>query len=168
MKSATPNPFTVVLFLVYALLLVGIILFKFPFDYQLTNSGRELNLIPFAGSFADHRGFGVGDVVGNVLIFVPLGIYVSMLRDGWSFRRRILTIAATSAAFEVIQYTFAVGRADVTDVLGNVLGGVVGIGIYAVAVKILGTRANRVVNIVGLVVTVIAVAFLAFLKAHSK
>jgi hypothetical protein len=49
-KSGTPALLTVLLLVTYALLLVGVILFKFPFQYQLTGSGRELNLIPFAGS----------------------------------------------------------------------------------------------------------------------
>jgi glycopeptide antibiotics resistance protein len=167
-KSESPRVLTIVLFAVYTLLLVGVILFKFPFNYQLTNSGRELNLIPFAGSFADHRGFGVGDVIANVLIFVPLGVYISMLRNRWSFGRRILAVAATSVAFEVIQYAFAVGRSDITDVLCNTIGGLVGIGIHALSATMLKHRTNRVLTIVALVVTVLALAFFTFLKAHSR
>jgi glycopeptide antibiotics resistance protein len=159
---------TIVLFAVYALLLVSVILFKFPFDYQLESNGRVLNLIPFAGSFAGAHGFDIGDVLENVLIFVPLGIYISMLRTRWSFGRTILTIAVTSVAFEVIQYIFAIGRSDITDVIDNTLGGLVGIGIYALSVRVFGSRTNRVLSIVALVVTVVAVAFFTFLKAHSK
>jgi glycopeptide antibiotics resistance protein len=79
-KTQTPGPLTVVLFVVYAALLVAVILFKSPFQYQLTESGRELNLIAFAGSYSDPRGLAIGKVVENVLIFVPLGVYLSMLR----------------------------------------------------------------------------------------
>jgi glycopeptide antibiotics resistance protein len=156
-----------VLFAVYAALLVGVILFKFPFQYQLLNSGRELNLIPFAGSFSNPR-LGVGEVIENALIFIPFGIYLSMLTSRWSIRRRILAIALTSVVFETIQFAFAIGRADITDVLGNTLGGAIGIGIYALAAKILKNRTHRVLTIAGLVVTILALAFFAFLRAHSR
>jgi glycopeptide antibiotics resistance protein len=167
-KSGTPGVLTLLLFVIYALLLVGVILFKFPFQYQLTNSGRELNLIPFAGTYTDHRGLEIGEVIDNVLIFVPLGIYVSMLRSEWSFGRRTIIVAATSVAFETIQFTFAIGRADITDVLCNTFGGIAGIGLYAISASILKSKATRVLNVVELVVTVIALAFFAFLRVHSK
>jgi glycopeptide antibiotics resistance protein len=170
-KSGTPGVLTLLLFVIYALLLVGVILFKFPFQYQLTGTGRELNLIPFAGTYTDHSnhsGLDIGEVIDNVLIFVPLGIYVSMLRSEWSFGRRTLIIASTSVAFETIQFTFAIGRADITDVLCNTFGGIAGIGLYALSASILKSRANRVLNIVELVVTAIALAFFAFLRVHSK
>ena len=166
--SGTPGVLTIVLFAIYALLLVGVILFKFPFQYQLTESGRELNLIPFAGLYGGRRGFGVSEVVENVLIFVPLGVYISMLRSGWSFGRSILIVAVTSIAFEVIQFAFGIGRADITDVLCNTIGGTADIAVYAISAKLLRTRTSRVLNIVELVVTVIALAFFAFLRAHSK
>jgi glycopeptide antibiotics resistance protein len=167
-KSEPPSILAIVLFVVYALLLVGIILFKFPFQYELTNSGRELNLIPFAGSFADHRGFGTGDIISNVLIFLPLGVYLSMFRSRWSFARRIVVVAATSVAFEAIQYAFGIGRSDITDVLCNTAGGLVGIGIYALSTRLLGIRTNRLLTIVALVVSVLALAFFTFLRLHSK
>lgn len=167
-KSEAPGALAIVLFGVYVVLLMGIILFKFPFQYDLGDSGRELNLIPFAGSLADHRGFGVGDIVANVLVFVPLGVYASMFKPRWSFGRRLLTVVATSLAFEVIQYVFAIGRSDITDVLGNTAGGLIGIGLYALAAATLRNRTNRVLTIVALVVTVLVVAFFTYLRLHSR
>jgi glycopeptide antibiotics resistance protein len=167
-KSGTRGALTLLLFVIYALLLVGVILFKFPFQYQLTGSGRELNLIPFADTYTDHSGLEIGEVIENVLIFVPLGIYVSMLRSEWSFGKRTLIIAATSVAFETIQFAFAIGRADITDVLCNTFGGIAGIGLYALSANLLKSRANRVLNVIELVVTAIALAFFAFLRVHSK
>jgi glycopeptide antibiotics resistance protein len=167
-KPDAPGLLTIVLFVIYALLLAGVILFKFPFQYQLTSGGRELNLIPFAGSYADQRGLGIGEVIENVLIFVPLGVYVSMLKSEWSFGRRTLFVAATSVAFEAVQFAFAIGRADITDVLCNTFGGVIGIGLYAISASTMRTRTNRVLTIVELVVTVIALAFFTFLRVHSK
>jgi glycopeptide antibiotics resistance protein len=157
---------TIVLFAIYGALLVGIILFKFPFNYDLTENGRELNLIPFAGSFSSHR-FGLSEVVENVLIFAPLGLYLTMVFR-WSFGRRLIVVVAVSVVFEALQYAFAIGRSDITDVIENTGGGMLGMGVYSLARKLLGGRANRVLNVLALVVTVLAVAFFAYLRAHSK
>ena len=167
-KSTAPGVLTVVLFGVYVVLLVAVVLFKFPFQYQLTENGRELNLIPFGGSYTDFREFGISEAIENVLIFVPLGIYLSMLKSEWSIGRRTLVVAATSVAFEAIQFAFGIGRADITDVICNTFGGVLGIGVYAISANVMRTRTNRVLNIVALVVTVIVVTFFAFLRAHSR
>jgi glycopeptide antibiotics resistance protein len=145
---------TVALFAIYSLLLIGLILFKIPFSYQDSSAGRELNLIPLAGSFTGNGTFRYGEVIENVLVFVPLGIYICMLKPIWSFAKKIVPIVATTVAFEVIQYAFAVGRADITDVLGNTLGGIIGIGMYAALSKILGNGTRRVLNLLCLVLTV--------------
>lgn len=155
------------LFLIYALLLVGLVLFKFPFSYQSSQSGRVLNLIPFAGSFSKNGAFRYSEVVDNVLVFVPLGIYLCMLKRHWSFARKIIAIIAITVAFETIQYIFAIGRADITDVLGNTLGGVIGIGIYAALHKVIGARTNRVLNIAGLILTVCALLLVGVLLART-
>jgi glycopeptide antibiotics resistance protein len=167
-KSQAPGTLTLVLFVIYAALLVAVILFKFPFQYQLTGAGRQLNLIPFAGASIDGRGTGIGEDIENVFIFVPFGIYLSMLKNRWSFGKKALVIAATSVAFETIQFVFGIGRADVTDVLCNTLGGVIGIALYFMSVNVLRSRTNRVLNIVAIVITVLVTAFFAFLRMHSK
>jgi glycopeptide antibiotics resistance protein len=165
--GSQPSPIlTIVLFVAYAALLVGIVLFKFPFNYDLTENGREVNLIPFAGSFSSHR-FGPSEVVENVLIFAPLGLYLSMLFR-WSLGRRVLVVTGVSVVFETIQFALAIGRSDITDVIENTAGGVIGIGVYLLAKRLLATRANAVLNVVALVVTVLAIAFFAYLRAHSK
>jgi glycopeptide antibiotics resistance protein len=156
-----------VLFTVYALLLVGLILFKFPFDYGVQTIHRDVNLIPFAGSVTKNGSFASGEVLENVLAFVPLGIYLGMVRSHWSFWLQLLVIVATTVIFETIQYSFAIGRADITDVLGNTLGGIVGIGIYAAVARGLRSRTNRVMNIICVVLTVLVVLFWAYLALHS-
>jgi glycopeptide antibiotics resistance protein len=167
-RQGTRTALTVVLFVIYAALLVAVILFKFPFQYQLTEGGRVLNLIPFDGSYSDRRGLTIGEVIENGLIFVPFGIYISMLRSRWSPARRALVIVVASVAFEVIQFAFAIGRADITDVLCNTLGGLIGIGLYAISARVMRSTTNRMLTIVALVVTVVVLAFFTFLLLHSK
>ncbi|MGO4300956.1 VanZ family protein [Leifsonia sp. RAF41] len=166
-RSPRSSTLTTILFAAYLVLLVGLVLFKFPFNYETGDSGRHLNLIPFAGSYTAGGVVGWSEVIENVIVFVPYGVYLSMLTSGWSIGRRLLPILITTVAFETVQYVFAIGRSDITDVLANALGGVLGIGIYAGVARLLGARTNRVLNAVALVLTIVVVLAWAFLGVHS-
>lgn len=155
------------LFAVYDVLLVGLVLFKFPFSYDDSGSGRHLNLIPLAGSFGSNGRLDLSEILENILVFVPLGVYLSALRPNWSFGWRILGIVATSVVFETMQFIFAIGRSDITDVLDNTLGGLLGLGVYAVLARIFGNRTNRVVTVAALVLTVCTLLFFGVILAHS-
>jgi glycopeptide antibiotics resistance protein len=55
------------------------------------------------------------------------------------------------------------GRSDITDVLGNTLGGSIGICCYALSLKIFGRRTIKVVNLIALAATVFAVSYFGYL-----
>lgn len=89
------------------------------------NSG--INLIPGAGLRAAvanvNARVGLINLVGNVALFVPIGVLAVLA--GWSTLRAIVIAAGLSALIEVVQ--FVVGRtADIDDVLLNALGGAMG------------------------------------------
>jgi glycopeptide antibiotics resistance protein len=168
MKSDKSSVLSIVLFAIYAALLIGVILFKFPFSSEATGNGRAVNLIPFAGSFRSDGVFRLDELIENVVIFVPLGVYLSMVKRDWSFARKLLLVVGVTVAFETIQYIFAIGRADITDVLTNTLGGLVGIGVYAVVARLLGKRTDRVINVVALILTVFVLSYSAFLWSRSR
>ncbi|WII35272.1 VanZ family protein [Paenibacillus thiaminolyticus] len=158
------NTLTIALFVVYMLLLVGIILFKLPFySEKISNGIRVINLIPFQGSFDDSGAIVFWEIRGNILIFIPFGIYISMLKRKLSFAKMFVAIISLSLAFEVIQFIFAMGITDITDIINNTLGGVIGIGIYALLFKIFKNSTVKVVNIFALVVTVCVVVRFAHL-----
>ncbi len=163
MRSGSGRATTLALFVIYVVVLVGTVLFKFPFSYQVAGTGRVVNLVPLKGSFTEHGTLRVGEVVANVLIFVPLGIYIAMLKGRWSFVGRILPVIGTSVTFETLQYIFAIGVTDITDVLTNTLGGATGIGIHTALTKLLRRRTNGVVNIAAAALTTGALLFFAFL-----
>jgi len=123
---------------------------------------RNINLIPFQGS----DGIGA-NVIYNTLFFIPFGIYISMLKNKWSFILIVIIILCLSLSFEILQYIFAIGRTDATDLLCNVLGGIIGIGIYELLLRILKLRINKVLSIVLLVLTVCILLFFALLITHS-
>lgn len=164
MKLQKKNILTIALFIVYLLLLIGIILFKLPFySAEISDGIRVINLIPFQGSF-DENGIVLShEIIYNILLFIPLGIYICMLKSDWPLIKKLLPIICLTLAFEVIQYVFAMGRTDITDIFNNTLGGVIGIGIYVLLSKIFKNRTIKVVNVFALAVTVYVVLHFAYL-----
>ncbi len=158
---------TAVLFAIYGALLIGLVLTKFPFRYDLSPAEPELNLVPFTGLFSNYGAFHLSEVIQNIAIFIPFGIYVSMLARDWSFGKRLLPIIATTVGFEVVQFISRTGRADITDVVDNVLGGVIGLVSYAVASRVWGTKAHRALNVGGILCTVAALAMVAIVLANT-
>jgi len=151
--------FTIVLFAVYMLLLTGVILFKLPFfSANISDGIRVVNLVPFQGSFDGEGALVLREIIQNMLLFIPLGVYICMLKSKWTFVKKVLSIFSLSLAFEVLQFIFALGRSDITDLIDNTLGGVIGVFIYALLFKIFKTKTDKVVIILALIVTVCVIA----------
>ena len=153
------NKITAGLFAVYLFALTWIIVFKMQFSIQGLPDFREINLIPIAGSVSVNNQIDFIEIILNVLAFIPFGIYISMLKPNWSFLKKIAVIAGVSLVFEVLQFIFAIGASDITDFLGNTLGGIIGIGVYIVFCRLFSTKANKILN----VLTSIGVIFLVAL-----
>ncbi|TQM62885.1 glycopeptide antibiotics resistance protein [Humibacillus xanthopallidus] len=123
---------TVVIWVVsvfYLALLLKLLLFSRPLG-----SERSLNLIPFAtisgylfSGPATAKRFAIGNVIGNVVAFVPLGALLPLLRRWMGIWTNLLIVLCVSVAVEIVQGVFGVGASDIDDVILNTLGGLVGI-----------------------------------------
>ena len=164
MKTERTNGYTLILFAIYMCLLTGVILFKLPFySVGLSEGVRIINLIPLGGSFDDEGVLVWREIMENILIFVPFGVYISMLKGKWSFMKKLLPILGLSFVFEMTQFIFAMGRSDMTDLLGNTLGGGIGICCYGLLFRFFGSRAIKVVNLIALAATVYVVLYFGYL-----
>ncbi|PEJ58329.1 hypothetical protein CN692_08625 [Bacillus sp. AFS002410] len=151
---------TFVLFIIYLLALNWLVLFKLQFSFDQITRVRVINLIPLNGSV-------FSEVYNNIRIFVPFGIYICMLKSNWSFLKKLLSFFGLTLAFEIIQYVLAIGISDITDILANTLGGLIGIGIYELLFKIFKHRTNKFINLLALVLTSFALLFIIFIfKRH--
>lgn len=72
------------------------------------------------------------NLVGNILIFIPFGLLYPLSR-----KKRVkiveafLIILGSTGAIEIIQYFFLTSRrADIDDIILNLVGGLIGYGIY--------------------------------------
>ncbi len=157
----------VALFVVYLVLLAWIILWKLEVPYVGAAAGlpRPIKLIPYVA------GGGVGaskplEVVANILLFAPFGIYLGMLAPRWRWWQAAAVFVAVSLLFETVQYLLSVGSADITDVIDNTLGGMLGLGLLALARRRLRERTDDVVSRILLITGIVAVlAIAAFLAS---
>ena len=162
------NILTITLFILYLLALVWIIIFKLQFSLDATDRVRTLNLIPLQGSFGDNGFLRVSEVVDNILFFVPFGVYLCMLKNDLPFVKKVLYFMEASLAFEIIQFIFAIGRADITDIFANTLGGILGIGIYALLSKLLKSKTHAVINALAVILAGCALVLTVVLLAHGR
>ena len=156
---------TPVLFLLYLVLLVWIILFKLQFSIADFDRMREINLIPFY--YKEEVSFHATEVLENVLIFVPFGIYLCLIFKKLRFSGKLFLIAGMSVLLELCQYVLAVGRSDVTDLITNVSGGLIGVFLYNTIVRLFHNqkRVDQIIIISATIVTVIVGGGLLFLLA---
>lgn len=152
-----------VLFFIYLAILVWIILFKFVFSWDDLPHLRSINLIPYGESVIINGKLDISELWQNVLAFVPLGIYLGMLNPKGKVWKKLVLIAITSLILEVFQYILAVGASDITDLINNTIGGIIGLLIYAFAYFIFGRRTNLILRRIALICTAIIVAFLIVL-----
>ena len=68
----------------------------------------------------------------------------------------IVTGLIVSLSFETLQYLFAIGYSDITDLITNTTGTFIGIGVYSLFDRCLQEKAVTVMNIIGLMIEILA------------
>lgn len=148
---------TVGLLVIYLFAMNWIILFKMQFSLtsllQVTNF-RSINLVPFVGTAVYNNQLHFSEIFYNILIFVPFGIYISILKPYWLFLLKLAPIAGVSLLFETLQYIFIIGGSDITDFLANTLGGIIGILIFLIFKKLFKNKATKLLILLAILGTV--------------
>lgn len=159
--------FTVMLLVVYVLVILWIMLFKLGVRFSYMDQ-RTVNLRPFRGLYTAGERLVWSELILNVLVFIPLGLYVGALYRHWKFRNRLLLILGASLLLEGLQFMMAIGAFDITDVITNTTGGMTGLIGFMLLDKIFRDplRAQRVVNVIAAMGTILVVVLLAMLKLN--
>lgn len=105
----------------------------------------HINLIPFDYSFRCYRnawstnqalkGFCVMNTLGNVALFLPLGVLLPLVSNRLRLLKRVLVVAlCLSLSIEAIQFVLRfLGNpraVDIDDVILNTMGGCLGFAVY--------------------------------------
>lgn len=112
MKSRTmfnSKKLTVGLLIIYLAVLTWIIVFKMEFDLSLLSrmNLRSINLIPFAESASVNGRVDTSEILLNMVVFIPFGVYLSIIKPKWNFIQKVLPIFSVTLLYEVVQYIFA-------------------------------------------------------------
>lgn len=159
---------TLGLLIVYLMALIWIILFKLSFSVADLPHLRSVNLVPFMGSVIVNGEVDFTEIIDNVIAFIPFGVLLSTLLEEKSIIKRILPVFLTSLSFEILQFIFSIGASDITDLIMNTIGGIIGICIFSILKKILKDKCSKVVNIICLVFAIILILFTAFLILANR
>ena len=158
---------TGILAAIYLILLTWIILLKMRFSFSDLPHIRNINLIPFHASVIVNGTIDFDKIINNFLVFLPVGLYTCMLKPHWNLFRKIAPAFFLSLLYEVLQYLFAIGATDITDLISNTLGGCAGVLLFVLLAKILKGRTVRILNIAAAVCTVLLIAFLGLILGMS-
>jgi glycopeptide antibiotics resistance protein len=154
----------------YILVLIWLVLFKFTFHISkiLHHNHRSLNLVPFGAPSMVNGRIDYMEMVFNCLFFIPFGLLLSVNFKRAGFVPKLAFIMVFSISAELIQYIFAIGASDITDVITNTAGGFLGLIIYGLSNKFINTeKLDRIVITVGIVLLAIFLSIhgLHFLRA---
>lgn len=118
------------LFMIYILLLFYVVTYQDPISTNISS----YNLVPFKeilryeiGSIKFYK-----NIVGNLLIFVPFGFFVSCYLKKKRFGVIFLLSLTSSVTIEFTQRLIAGRVFDIDDIILNVTGGMIGYFIYVI------------------------------------
>ena len=135
-----------IIFIIYIFLLLRFTLFKYAHITSLWDAfflrKREYSIIPFRATYGMIRGLSplrlIENLAGNIILFVPFGILLPLAFE--TKRKTLLFGCMTSCLIEILQFVFAMGTADIDDIILNTLGTVFGYVIYIIAKHIFRER----------------------------
>jgi glycopeptide antibiotics resistance protein len=163
------NKYTRTLFIIYLIALFWIIVFKFNLPFSYMGINRSVNLIPFHAPFIINGKLHYSELLLNVVIFMPLGVYAGVLFQKWSVWRQLFLFFLVSFLCEGLQYVLGVGNSDITDIITNTLGGVLGLLICKGIERAFknSVRAQRFINVLSTTGTVLMILLLLLLKVSN-
>lgn len=105
----------------------NIIPFQSTYNYLMGSEYFNLNIILY-------------NTIGNILIFVPLGIFLSFLFSRFRTFPKVMMIGFTiTVSIELLQFFLQLGQFDIDDILLNTIGALLGYFVYMSISKLWNT-----------------------------
>jgi glycopeptide antibiotics resistance protein len=161
------NKLTKALFIIYLIALLWILLFKLGVRFSYMGT-RSVNLIPFNEFFLSNIKIDRAEIILNVVVFVPLGIYAGVLFKKWTWGHKLFFFFLISLMLEGLQFIFRIGAFDITDIITNILGGIIGLLIFEAIEKLFNNsvKSQKFVNTIAAMGTAIMISLLLLLKLN--
>ena len=141
-------------FFIYIVLLIWIIIFKWT-NYQAAQESiitfRKFNISErYIACKPSFWGFDIVDIVLNLLLFLPLGLYFTLLLK----RKHLILLIGLllTISFEISQFFTCIGMYNSFDIIGNVLGCVLG---YVLFLFLRRFFKQKVIDTTNIIITVL-------------
>ena len=133
----------IVLFGLYLAILMKLLVFRYSSTAIFNFSGS--NFIPFKTitSYLSNPallGVALRNLLGNIFIFIPLGIFIPLFRPSSKWKIILITGLVISSIMGIIQGIFKVGVFDVDDIMLNGLGTLLGYGFFVLCKMLLSFK----------------------------
>ena len=153
---------TNILLFLYIFTLTFLILFKLSLDIPSLVTTRSINLIPFY--YDKETTFHLKEIIENILIFLPLGLLLKM--KDLSHKKIFLLGFILSFTYEFLQYIFSIGVSDITDIIANTIGAILGSLLYSILFHFIHNKSklNNFIITSGYLVFTIFIALFALLN----
>lgn len=144
-KSKLINLIFSITMLIYFILLAKILFFKYISFFQfISGHYQRINSVSLEPFFTISNYYSIGlfnfianmNILGNIVIFVPMGIFISLYSNRERIINGIFYCLCISVIVEVIQFIFGIGITDIDDIILNTVGGFIGIAIYKILMKV--------------------------------
>lgn len=163
MYTKEKKVFVYVVMGIYLLFLCWLILFKLADSIDKIPSMRGINLIPFHYDQLSNTRFHKMEVLYNVLVFIPAGFFFSALGKR-KVTSGIIVSAMLSLCFETIQWIFALGASDITDVITNTAGGALGTFMFFTMGKLFKGHQVKIACMIGAILEAIFIILMIVLS----
>lgn len=166
-NNTLPNKITVLLLSIYLIVLFWIIVLKLNISFSYKGT-QNINLIPFREPLLYNGRIDYNEIFLNILIFIPLGLYVGILFKKSNLAQKIFSFFMVSFSFEILQFIWKIGAFDITDIINNTLGGIIGLLLFKGLSKAFNSpaKAQKLINIIATIGTIVIVSTLLYLKIN--
>lgn len=154
---------THILFTIYLFLIIWIILFKLSVSIDQLPHFRSINLIPFY--YPNKTTYQIKEVIENIIIFIPFGLYLKTLNIHNS--RTIFLGFLLSLSLELSQYIFGIGASDITDLITNTIGVIIGVGIYQLLKKLFKDKTNKIILALATITTILIISLIVCILINN-
>lgn len=165
-NSEKEKRWSILVFGIYLLLLCWLVLFKFATSFKDIPHLRGINLVPFY--YGAENSVHLREVLYNIIVFIPAGFYFTAFMAKGKKGIGVMATLVMSVFFEIVQWIFAIGASDITDIITNTLGGLCGLLLFSFMGKIAGQHRMKIINMIGMVIEALGCIVLALLLAANR
>jgi glycopeptide antibiotics resistance protein len=154
-------------FTVYLALLAWVVLWKLevPWIGEAAGLFRPIKLVPFVPS-GDAGASTPAETLINLVLFVPFGLFAGALAPTWTWWRTGAASLGVSLVLETVQHLISTGSFDITDLIVNTAGALIGWTVFVAVRRTAGERTSVVMSRVSIAVSALTlVAVIAFVAS---